>query len=43
MLEKEQEKLLESLMKSNNELKIHIKTAENYTTEKFDYIKSLMM
>ena len=30
-------------MKSNNELKMHIKTAENYTTEKFDYIKNLMM
>ena len=30
-------------MKSHEELKMHIKTAENYTTEKFDYIKGLMM
>ena len=30
-------------MKSHNDLKMHVKTAENYTTEKFDYIKDLMM
>ena len=43
MLERDQVKLLERLMKSHEELKMHIKTAENYTTEKFDYIKGLMM
>ena len=43
MVEKEQENLLERVTASHNELQTHIKTAENYTTEKFDYIKTLMM
>ena len=30
-------------MKSHNELKMHIKTAETYTQEKFDYMKTLVM
>ena len=43
MLQQEQEKMLERLMKSHNEFKAQIKTTESHTTEKFDYIKQLMM
>lgn len=43
ILEKEQEKLLERLTKSNNELQIQIKSTEKYTAEKFDYVKDLML
>ena len=35
--------MLERLMKSHNEFKAQIKTTESHTTEKFDYIKQLMM
>ena len=43
LVEKEQANLLERMTKSHNDLKMQITAAENFTAEKFDYIKTLML
>lgn len=43
LLNSEQESLKELIEKSNKDLILHVRQTENLTSEKFDFIKGLLM
>ena len=43
LLHAEQEKLKELIDKANKDLILHVRQTENLTSEKFDFIKDLLM